>query len=82
MGYDKKKVEMEEAANKMGKALIGKKVVSVEMSIGRPGHYTSVIIVMEDGTSLEVTEGSSFGCFECDPEGNGSGVGVEVREKK
>ena len=82
MGYDKKKVEMEEAANKMGKALIGKKVVSVEMPIGRPGQYTSVDIVMEDGTRLEVSEGCFSGCSECDPYGFGSGVEVEVREKK
>ena len=82
MWYDKEKVEMEEAANKMGKVLIGKKVVSVEMGVKYPGYYTSVIIVMEDGTSLEVTEGRDFGCSECDPYGYGSGVGVEVREKK
>ena len=81
MRYDKEKEKMEEAANKMCKVLIGKKIIGVEVPVGWPGHYTSVTVVMEDGTRLEVSEGSFSGCFECNPEGIGSGVEVEVREK-
>ena len=68
------------AAQKYAAALVGKKVVKVEMPVGYPGHYTSVTLVFDDGTSLVVTYESGAGCPECDPEGIGWGVEVEVRK--
>ena len=81
MSYEEEKVKAEDAAKKMEQVLIGKKIVAVKMPVSYPGHYSLVTVVLEDGTTLEVGNGGG-GCDECDPEGIGCGVNVDVTEKK
>jgi hypothetical protein len=77
MWYEKEKVKMEDAAKKMAQILVGKKIVSVEMPVSYPGQYSCVKVVFEDGTEFEVGSGGG-GCSECDPEGIGHGVDVDL----
>lgn len=79
--YEKTEKKMTEKASQMASGVIGKKVVSVEMPVGYPGHYTAVRLVFEDGTKLDVSSGGG-GCSECDPEGIGWGVEVDFDDSK
>lgn len=81
MTYEEEKAKMENDAKKMEKALVGKKIVAVKMPVNYPGQYTSVAVILEDDTTLEVYCGSG-GCDECDPEGIGREVNVKVIEGK
>ena len=78
MSYEQDKAKAEAKAQKIGEALIGKKIVQVEIPVSYPGHFESIRLVLEDGTKLDVSEGAFSGCPECDPEGIGCGVGVEI----
>jgi len=73
--------KMSAEAEKMGKLLVGRKVVSVSLPVEYPGQYRCLTIVFDDGTRLEVSQGSGAGCNECDPEGMGFGVNVSVVTK-
>ncbi len=79
MNWEEKEAKLKVEAEKHASALIGRKVVKVEMPVGYPGHFTSVTLVFDDGTKLEVIPGG-WGCSECDPEGIGWGVEVEMRK--
>lgn len=81
MTYEEQKVKMENDAKKMEQVLVGKKIVALKMPVNYPGQYSLVTVVLEDGTTLEVGNGGG-GCNECDPEGIGWGVNVDVREGK
>jgi len=81
MIWEEQEAKLKVEAEKHASALIGKKVTSVEMPVGYPGHFTSVTLVFDDGTKLEVAPGSgAWGCSECDPDGIGWGVEVEMRK--
>ena len=75
--YEKNKAKMEADAEKMRKALVGKKVDSVDFQVEYPGQYGHLTLVLEDGTRLEVHSGGG-GCSECDPDGIGYGINVSV----
>lgn len=81
MSYEKTEKKMTEKASQMASGMVGKRVVSVDMPVGYPGHYTAVRLVFEDGTKLDVTSGGG-GCPECDPEGIGWGVDVDMMGPK
>jgi hypothetical protein len=79
MTWVEQEAKLKVEAEKHASALIGKKVTSVEMPVGYPGHFSSVTLVFDDGTKLKVTPGGC-GCLECNPEGIGWGVEVEERK--
>jgi hypothetical protein len=79
MTWEEQVAKLKVEAEKHASALIGRKVVKVEMPVGYPGHFSSVTLVFDDGTKLEVAPGG-WGCSECDPDGIGWGVEVEMRK--
>ncbi len=78
MSY-KYKTWLKDEAKEMMQKIIGKKIVSAEVPLSPTGFYSHVTVVLEDGMKLEVHSGTG-GCDECDPEGFGIGVIVNVRE--
>lgn len=82
MNWEEEEAELQAKAREHASALIGRKVVKVEMPVGYPGHFSSLTLVFDDGTYLEVAPGESgWGCSECDPDGIGCGLSVDRRQK-
>jgi len=82
MTWVEKEAKLKVEAEKHASALIGRKVTSVEMPVGCPGHFSSLTLVFDDGTYLEVAPGDGgWGCSECDPDGLGWGLSVDRRQK-
>ena len=76
MDWEKEKKKMEQTAELIAKALVGKTIASVTMPVNYPGNYSTVEIRTTAGDRLTIAECGS-GCPECDPEGIGYGVNVD-----
>lgn len=78
MSYDTDKTErLVLGASNISQRVVGKKVVSIDLPIGFPIHYSNVTLVFEDGTKLEICSQAS-GCSECNPEDMDYGVDVDL----
>jgi hypothetical protein len=78
MNWAKEEAQLKETAAAIAKVLVGKTIASVDMTVCYPGHFGHVEIRTTDGDRLTVGEGMGAGCPECDPEGMGSGVNVDL----
>lgn len=58
-------------------AIVGAKLVSIDLPIKYPGEFSWVSLVFDNGLKLDIT-GNGHGCSECDPETIGFGVDVDL----
>jgi len=68
---------LEELSNNLSQSLIGKRVISCKLSVSKIGFYKSIVVEFDDGTKLDVCSGGG-GCSNCDPNGIGWGISVDV----
>jgi hypothetical protein len=79
MSYEEEKAEKEASLAAINKAVEGKRIKEIRGTVGYPAWYGNLDIVLEDGTVIHLAEGS-MSCPECDPEGMGNPLHVDVHQ--
>ena len=76
MPWEETEATMKQTAAAIAKALEGKTIAKVTMSVDYPGVFSHVEILTNEGERLTISELTS-GCAECNPEGMPDGISVD-----